>query len=134
MDKERLSGLIFLDLKKAFDCRDHKTLLRKLTLFGILGTTLNLFQSYLTNRIQRCKVDHTTSKQKIIRCGFSQGSNMGPLLFLICINDLPNCLGKSTANMFTDDANLTTSSPSIADIETNLNEVLEHGCWLISLL
>ena len=66
MDKGRLNGIIFLDLKKAFDCIDHSILLGKLAHFGIKGTTLNLFQSYLTNRIQMCKVDQKISKEKII--------------------------------------------------------------------
>ena len=58
MDKGRLNGIIFLDLKKAFDCVDHSILLgTKLAHFGVRGTTLDLFQFYLTNRVQMCKVD-----------------------------------------------------------------------------
>ena len=117
IDQGRLNGTIFLDLKKAFDCVDHKIFLGELALFGIRGTTLNLFQSYLTNRIQMCKVDQAMSKQKIILCGVLQSSNLGPLLFLMYINDLPNCLRKSTASMFADDTNLTTSGSSIADVQ-----------------
>ena len=133
MDKGRLNGIIFLDLKKAFDCVDHSILLGKLAHFGIRGTTLNLFQSYLTNIIQMCKVDQTISKEKIIRCGVPQGSNLGPLLFLTYINDLPSCLSRSTASMFADDTNLTTSGTSIADVQSNLNKDLEHiHQWLLS--
>ena len=77
MDKGRLSGIIFLGLKRAFDCVDHKILLRKLAVFGIRGTTLNFFRSYLTNRIQMCKVDHTISRQKIIQCGAPQRLKFG---------------------------------------------------------
>ena len=98
MDKRCLNGIIFLDLKKAFDCVDHSILLgTKLAHFGVRGTTLDLFQFYLTNRVQMCKVDQTISKEKIIRCGVPQGSNLGPLLFFMYINDFPNCLSKSTA-------------------------------------
>ena len=133
IDQGRLNGTIFLDLKKAFDCVDHKIFLGELALFGIRGTTLNLFQSYLTNRIQMCKVDQAMSKQKIILCGVLQSSNLGPLLFLMYINDLPNCLRKSTASMFADDTNLTTSGSSIADVQSNLNEDSEHiHEWLLT--
>ena len=81
MDKGRLNGIILLDLKQAFDCVDHGIQLGKMAHFGIRGTTLNLFQS---NIIQMCKVDQTISKEKIIRCDVRQGSNLGPLLFLMC--------------------------------------------------
>ena len=132
MDKGRLNGIIFLDLKKAFDCVDHSILLGKLAHFGIRGTTLNLFQSYLTNKIQMCKVDQIISKEKITRCGVRQGSNLGPLLFLMYINDLSNYLSRSTAGMFVDDTNLTTSGSSIAGVQFNLNEDLEHiHQWLL---
>ena len=132
MDKGRLNGIISLDLKKAFESVDHGIQLGKLAHFGIRRTTLNYFQSYLTNRIQMCKVDRTIYKEKIIRCGVPQGSNLGPLLFLMYINDLPNCLSRSTASMFADDTNLTTSGTSIADVQSNLNKDLEHiHQWLL---
>ena len=63
-----------------FNCVDYRILLRKLAHYGIGRTMLNLFQSYLTNRIQMCKIDHTVSKKKFC-CGVPEGSNLGPLLF-----------------------------------------------------
>ena len=107
MDKGLLNGIIFLDLKKAFDCVNHDILIKKLSHIGCRGTTLNWFKSYLTNRKQTCKVNQTTSKCRTIRCGVPQGSDLGPILFLIYINDLPNCLKTTTASMFADDTNLT---------------------------
>ena len=107
MDKGSLNGVIFLDLKKAFDCVDHTTLLRKLHNYGITEKSLEWFQSYLTDRIQICKVNQTLSNKRIVKCAVPQGSNLGPL-FLLYINDLPNCLSSSNASMFADDTNIST--------------------------
>ena len=133
MDNGPLNGIIFLDLKKAFDCVDHDILIKKLFYFGCKGTTLNWFKSYLTNRKQMCKVNQVTSQPRIIRCGVPQGSNLGPILFLIYINDLPNCLRTTTAILFADDTNLTASGCSIIDIQTKLNNDLENiHQWLLA--
>jgi hypothetical protein len=133
MDNGLLNGIIFLDLKKAFDCVDHDILIKKLSYFGCKGTTLNWFKSYLTNRKQMCKVNQVTSQPRIIRCGVPQGSNLGPILFLIYINDLPNCLRTTTASLFADDTNLTASGCSIIDIQTKLNNDLENiHQWLLA--
>ena len=68
-----LNGIIFLDLKKAFDCVDLDILIKKLSYFGCKGTTLNWFRSYLTNRKQMCKVNQVTSQPRTIRCSVPQG-------------------------------------------------------------
>ena len=75
-----INGVIFLDLKKAFDTVDHNILLRKLFLYGVKGLALDWFKSYLTNRKQVCKTNNTISSAKYNRCGVPQGSNLGPLL------------------------------------------------------
>ena len=83
MDDGLINGFLFLDLKKAFDTVDHKILLSKLERYGIRGTALHLFQSYLYERKQICKLQHTMSRAEYITCGVPQGSNLGPLLFLL---------------------------------------------------
>ena len=83
MDRGYLNGVIFLDLKKAFDCVDHNILLNKLYFYGIREHNLDWFKSYLTNQVQMCKTGQTISQKSTIRCGLPQGSNTGPLLFLI---------------------------------------------------
>ncbi len=107
MDNGLLNGVLFLDLKKAFDCVDHQILLNKLALYDVRGITLNWFKSYLSNRNQICKVSNIFSDVKPTKIGVPQGSNLGPLLFLTYVNDLPNCLHSASASMFADDTNIT---------------------------
>ena len=80
-----------------------------------------------------CKINQTTSKCRTIRCRVLQDSNLGPILFLIYVNDLPNCLKTTTASMFADDTNLTASRDTITNIEVKLNKDLENiHQWLLA--
>ena len=94
---------IFLDLAKAFDAVNHSILLSKLNKCGIRGPSLELLQSYLTNRKQCTIINNGKSSWLNCDCGVPQGSTLGPLLFLIYINDLP-AVTNLEIQLFADDA------------------------------
>lgn len=133
MDKGFINGVIFLDLKKAFDTVNHEILIKKLELYGIRNTALRWFVSYLSNRSQVCKVGKSFSSPAKITTGVPQGSNLGPLLFLLYINDLPNCLKNSDPALFADDTNLTVHGASASEIELKLEQDLNNvHQWLLA--
>ena len=81
-----------------------------------------------------CKVNQTTSKCRTISCGAPQGSNLGPILFLLYVNDLPTCLKLTSASMFADDTNLTASGNTITELHNklNYNDLENIHQWLLS--
>ena len=93
-------GLVFIDLKKAFDTVDHEILCKKLQVYGVQHRELSWFRSYLSCRKQFCRVNGVASDTKDIGFGVPQGSCLGPLLFLIYINDLPQAVQGSTVSMY----------------------------------
>ena len=109
LDNGKLPIGVFLYLSKAFDTLDHTILLDKLFYYGIKGTELAWFKSYLTNRAQFVSYNGTNSHTLSITTGVPQGSILGPLLFMIYMNDVHNASSKFYAILFADDTNLTSS-------------------------
>ena len=91
MDKKLVTCGVFLDFSKTFDTVNHNIPLSKLYHYGIRGITFNWFENYLHNHTQFVKIGNIQSSPETITCGIPQGSTLGPLLFLLYINDLPNC-------------------------------------------
>ena len=90
-------------------------------------------KSYLTNRSQKCKVNGELSNSSPLTCGIPQGSSLGPLLFLIYINDLPNCLDMAQPRMFADDTSVSYASDSLDEIQNVINSELKNlNSWLIA--
>ena len=133
MDQGNLNSVVFVDLSKAFDTVNHSILLKKRSHYGLHAETLKWFNSYLTERRQQSLVNGYLSSAKTINCGVPQDSILGPLLFLIFINDLPNCLKHSNPKMFADDTNITTSSKSITKLVQFVNTDLDNlNDWLLA--
>ena len=131
IDNGYLNGVTFIDLSKAFDTVDHSILLKKLNCYGIQNNSLNWFTSYLSKRAQCSVVNNKTSRLQYITTGVPQGSNLGPLLFLLYINDLPNCLERVTPGMYADDTQVTAASKNVSELEEMLNRDMENlGLWL----
>ena len=126
IDNGLINGVIFVDLKKAFDTIDHKILLEKLASYGVDYRALKWFDSYLSDRQQKCIVNGELSGSRAVTCGVPQGSLIGPLLFLIYINDLPNCLTKALPRMYADDTSISIAASSLSELELALNAELAN--------
>ena len=124
MDKRLFSCGVFIDLKKAFDTVDHKILLHKLNHYGFRGVTNKWFSSYLDGRTQTTQIGSHISKRQNTTCGVPQGSVLGPLLFLIYINDIQESSDKLKPFLFADDTNAVYADKNLKSLETTVNQEL----------
>jgi len=125
MDDKKFSLGIFIDLSKAFDTVNHKILLEKLHLYGIRGNAFDWFSNYLSNRHQFVQLSNTKSTTLPINCGVPQGSILGPLLFIIYINDITNVSKLAIPIMFADDTNLFFSDCNLTNLVNMANDELD---------
>ena len=133
-EENKLTIGVFIDLSKAFDTLSHDILLRKLYKYGIRGTTLNWFESYLSNRSMRVKIQNNIGEMEYstyypLTYGTPQGSCLGPLLFLIFINDLHYSVTYGTSLLFADDTTILHSHKNLRylkwTVETDLSNLMD---------
>ena len=124
-EKEQFTLGVFIDLSKAFDTVDHSILLKKLKFYGITDKNLAWFESYLSNRKQYIEIgENSKTDLKYVTCGVPQESILGPLLFLVYVNDLPNASRLLDPIMFADDTNLFFNHKDIKHLFTVVNNKL----------
>ena len=125
---------MFIDLQKAFDTVNHSILLRKLNHYGVRGIINDWFASYLVGRQQATQIGpKNISKKEVVLSGLPQGSVLGPLLFLIYINDISNSSDKLKFYLFADDTNLLYADKNLKSLESTVNaEISRVYNWLIA--
>jgi len=118
---------LFLDLSKAFDTVNHQILLNKRKYYGLQQSEFNWFQSYLSNKKQQVRANGVASDTRFISTGVPQGSILGPLLFIIFINDLPKSSTFFSMRLYADDTSLTASRHDLDGLLCEINNHLPAG-------
>ena len=123
LDKKQIAMLLLIDFSKAFDMVDHQILLNKLEHYGIRGIAVKLFESYLKGRQQSVTINNAKSDCKPLSHGVPQGSILGPLLFIIYINDMPNIHKLAKFILYADDANIILTGANAHEIISKYREL-----------
>ena len=123
IDEKEAFDIIYLDFKKAFDSVPHERLLIKLAAYGLSGNILKWIRSFLSGRTQRVRVGSEKSGEAKVKSGIPQGSILGPVLFTVFINDLPDSL-HSICKIFADDTKIYDKSSNHLDIQDDLDRLL----------
>jgi hypothetical protein len=122
---------VFLDFSKAFDTVNHDILLQKLYSYGIRGLAYDWVKSYISNRYQYVVFDNVCSNRELITCGVPQGSILGPLLFILYINDIAHVSDKLYSILFADDSNMFCTGSNINTLISTMNNELKKVIdWL----
>jgi hypothetical protein len=136
MNNNQMVGGIFCDLQKAFECVNHKILLEKLEFYGVEGKFKTLTESYLTGGYQRVALNNITnnnssSKWEVLKCGVLQGLILGPLFFLIYINDLSMIVNNdNNMVLFADDTSIIITDSNRRDLNINANQTFQdNNTW-----
>ena len=130
-EKKQYSCGVFLDFAKAFDTVDHKILIKKLEHYGFRGVVNQWFKSYLSNRYQRVKIGNTLSDECKIEYGVPQGSVLGPILFLLYINDIQYSSEILKFHLFADDTSTIYSHNDLKNIEETYNNELKKRVGMV---
>ena len=125
IDDGQVCGVCFLDIEKCFDTINHDILLQKLKHYGIGGNAFDWFRDYLCGRRQCVRVDNITSELRPCPIGVPQGSILGPILFLLYVNEFPHHIGNQNCNIFADDAMIYSFGNDIKETESNLQSALD---------
>ena len=130
-DEGLLTGMILIDLQKAFNTTNLEILFTKLKAMGFSEGCITWFQSYLSERIFFISIENQLSDYGRILCGVPQGSILGPLLFLIYVNDMPQAVN-SNLFLYADDSCLMFQHKEVEEIEKVLNNDFENICdWFV---